>query len=156
MKIWNINKMKNDINSMIALFKNEKSDIKYLTELQQKVNFNKDIDAIDCSTIFMLAGICEQIALTKEPNILIGVMDDLEDALDVFEKSLKSPIYGEIKQNMYITLILSKPNGREFAEGSLKYSEEEYKAFDSAIRKEIVEQINEVNKLTGLKINPII
>ena len=156
MKIWNVNKMKNDINSLIALFKNDKSDIGYLTKLQQKVNFNKDIDVVDCATIFMLASVCEQIALTKEPNVLISVMDDLEDALDTFEKSLVSAIYSEIKQNMYITLILSKENGREFAEGSLKYTDEEYKAFDSAIKKELAEQVGEVNRLTGLNLNAII
>ena len=156
MKIWNINKIRNNINSMIALFKNDKADITYLTKLQQKVNFNKDIDAVDCSVIFMLAGVCEQIAINKEPNVLITVMDDLEDALDTFEKTLSSYIYSEIKQNMYITLTLSKKNGREFAEGSLKYTEEEYKEFDLAIKKELADQINEVNKLTGLRISPIV
>ena len=156
MKIWNVNKIKNDVNSMIALFKSEKADIGYLTKLQKAVNFNKDIDVVDCATLFMLASVCEQITLTKEPNILVSVMEDLDKSLDVFQKSLKSPIYSEIKQNMYITLILSKPNGRKFAEGSLEFSDEEYKSFDNAIREEIAKQVEEINKRTGLKLNAIV
>lgn len=156
MKIWKLNKMKDDVNKMIALFKTEHADIGYLTKLQQAVNFNKDIDVVDCSTLFMLATVCEQVAITEEPNILISVMDDLDKSMEMFEKSLVSPVYSDIKQNMYITLILSKPNGKEFAEGSLKYTEEEYKVFDTAIRKEIADQVEEVNKRTGLRLNAIV
>lgn len=156
MKIWNVNKIKNDVNAMIALFKNDNADIGYLIELQKAVNFNKDIDVVDCATLFMLASVCEQVALTNEPSILVSVMEDLDMSLDVFEKSLKSPVYSEIKQNMYITLILSKPNGRKFAEGSLEFSDEEYRAFDNAIREEIAKQVSEVNRRTGLKLNAII
>lgn len=156
MKIWNLKKIKDDVNAMIALFKNNNADIGYLTELQKAVNFNKDIDVIDCATLFMLASVCEQVALTNEPNILISAMEDLDMSLDIFQKSLKSPVYSEIKQNMYITLILSKPNGRKFAEGSLEFSDEEYKSFDNAIREEISNQVSEVNKRTGLNLNAII
>lgn len=156
MKIWNLKKIKDDVNAMIALFKNNNADIGYLTELQKAVNFNKDIDVIDCATLFMLASVCEQVALTNEPSILVSVMEDLDMSLDVFEKSLKSPVYSEIKQNMYITLILSKPNGRKFAEGSLEFSDEEYKSFDNAIREEIAKQVEEINKRTGLNLNAII
>lgn len=156
MKIWNLKKIKDDVNAMIALFKNNNADIGYLTELQKAVNFNKDIDVIDCATLFMLASVCEQVALTNEPNILISAMEDLDMSLDIFQKSLKSPVYSEIKQNMYITLILSKPNGRKFAEGSLEFSDEEYRAFDNAIREEISNQVSEVNKRTGLNLNAII
>lgn len=155
MKIWNANKMKDDVNKMLSFFKNGNADINYLTKLQQKVNFNKDIDVVECSTIFLLASVCEQIAISKEPNLAIMSIDDIE-ALDKFENKLTSQIYANIKQNMYITLILSKPNGREFAEGSLKYSEEEYETFDKAIREELAEQVEVVNKLTGLKLNAII
>lgn len=156
MKIWNLKKIKDDVNAMIALFKNNNADIGYLTELQKAVNFNKDIDVIDCATLFMLASVCEQVALTNEPSILVSVMEELDMSLDVFEKSLKSPVYSEIKQNMYITLILSKPNGRKFAEGSLEFSDEEYKSFDNAIREEIAKQVEEINKRTGLNLNAII
>lgn len=156
MKIWNVNKIKNDVNAMIALFKNNNADIGYLTELQKAVNFNKDIDVIDCATLFMLASVCEQVALTNEPNILISAMEDLDMSLDIFQKSLKSPVYSEIKQNMYITLILSKPNGLKFAEGSLEFTNEEYNTFDKAIREEISNQVSEVNKRTGLNLNAII
>lgn len=156
MKIWNLKKIKDDVNAMIALFKNNNADIGYLTELQKAVNFNKDIDVIDCATLFMLASVCEQVALTNEPSILVSVMEELDMSLDVFEKSLKSPVYSEIKQNMYITLILTKPNGRKFAEGSLEFSDEEYKSFDNAIREEIAKQVEEINKRTGLNLNAII
>jgi hypothetical protein len=141
---------------MITFFKDGKSDVGYLTELQQKVNFNKNIDVVDCSVIFMLASLCEQMAIDQEPNVLITVMEDLDYLLDTYEKGLMSPIYAEIKQNMYITLVLSKPNGREFAEGSLKYTEEEYTAFDYAIRKEIADQVQEVSQKIGLNLNAIL
>ncbi|WP_220784096.1 hypothetical protein, partial [Bacillus sp. BML-BC051] len=73
----------------------------------------------------------------REPDIVIAPMTHTK-LLDKYENlGAKSAVFQQLIQNLYITLALTKENGKEFCEGSSAFSENEYKERQQLLESEL-------------------
>lgn len=73
----------------------------------------------------------------NEPKILLTTYADAADKSVDLDGRFKSQTYVDMIQNLYITLAMEKPNGREFCSGSLKFTDEEYEERRKLIESEL-------------------
>lgn len=128
-------------------------DKKTIEELKKVIEFNKELNNEQFAILYYSVALVESLYMQKEPKVLIATPEAIRYNLDDYEDGLKSKLYADLKQKLYITLILTKPNGYEFATGSLKYSDEEYTEMQNKIMNEISDMKDVASKILNINFN---
>ncbi|MGN4528487.1 hypothetical protein ACTFQL_27660 [Bacillus cereus group sp. MYBK44-1] len=137
-KIWKLKKNVTFYNKVINVVPKKMSTEPFWDELKRAVIMNHPLDYNQFSALYYATALCYTAVVKNQPEIVIMSLEDV-NRMDEIENSLHNP-YEDLLQNLYITLALTKTNGRKFAEDSLEFSEEEYKEFDTKIRNELAEE----------------
>ncbi|MDA1802800.1 hypothetical protein [Bacillus cereus group sp. BY6-1LC] len=140
-KIWKLKKNVTFYNKVINVVPKIEGTEEFWEDLKRAVIMNNYLNYDQFSALYYAVTLCHQAVLMKQPKIVIISLEDTR-TMDEIERELQNP-YEELLQHLYITLILSKEHGREFAEGSLKFSEKEYKTFDMNIRNELAIEVKQ-------------
>ncbi|MGN5653917.1 hypothetical protein [Bacillus sp. Brlt_9] len=139
MKIWKLKKYERDIVEIINLVPKNPGNVAFFDELKNKVMFNKPLERDEFATLYYAAVLVFNVSLKKGPDIVIAPMFALQATEKLDELIYKTKTYQQIIQNLAITLALTKPNGKEFCEGSKKFTAEEYKERQQEIESDLAE-----------------
>ncbi|BCD33062.1 hypothetical protein BC30102_p806 (plasmid) [Bacillus cereus] len=141
-KIWKLKKNVSFYNKVVNVVPKKTGTEPFWDELKRAIIMNNPLDYNQFSALYYGVSLCRTVHELKQPDVVIVSLEDVKN-MDQLEKDLQNP-YGELTQNLYITLALTKENGKEFAEGSLKYTEQQYKEFHEMIMKEISEDMKQI------------
>lgn len=106
-------------------------------DLAKKLAVNAHLTQEEFAALYYATVLVYNAYLHKEPKLLIGTLDVLKDPELDLDSRFEAPTYEKMIQTLYITLAMGKPNGKEFCEGSLKFSEQEYDERRKLIEDEI-------------------
>lgn len=141
-KIWKLKKNVTFYNRVINVVPKKMGTEVFWDDLKKAVIMNTPLDYDQFSALYYAVGLCRTAVALKQPDIVVVSTEEIKN-LDQLEKDLQNP-YEQLNQDLYITLILTKENGRDFAEGSLKFTEKEYKEFDQKIMEELTGEVKRV------------
>lgn len=154
MKIFKLNnESKRHYREALTIASDKVEDKKYIEDLKKAIEFNKELTDVQFATLYYAVALVESLYMQKEPKVLIATPESIKRNLDDYEDGLKSKLYGDLKQKLYITLILTKPNGYEFATGSLKYTDQEYAEMQNKIMNEIAAMIELASETLNINFN---
>ncbi|BCD26933.1 hypothetical protein BC30090_p406 (plasmid) [Bacillus cereus] len=137
MKIWKLKKIERDLIEVINLVHKQSGTLAFFDELKSKVMFNKHINDEEFAVLYYSSVFMYNMAIKREPDIVIAPMTHTK-LLDKYENlGAKSAVFQQLIQNLYITLALTKENGKEFCEGSSAFSENEYKERQQLLESEL-------------------
>lgn len=139
-KIWKLKKNVSFYNRVINIVPKKAGTEGFWEDLKRTIIMNNALDYDQFSALYYAVSLCRTAVMTNQPDILVV---SLEDAKELDKLDLGNP-YEQLNQDLYITLILTKEGGKEFAQGSLKFSEQEYKEFDEKIMNELAGEVKEV------------
>ncbi|WP_100651054.1 hypothetical protein [Bacillus cereus] len=136
MKIWKLKKFERDFIEVINLVPKQMGMLEFFDELKSKVLFNKHLNEEEFAVLYYSSIFMYNVAIKGEPDVVVAPYDP--KLLDQYQKlNNKSAVFQQLIQNLYITLALTKENGKEFCEGSLKFSEDEYKERQKLLESEL-------------------
>ncbi|MCM3692200.1 hypothetical protein [Neobacillus niacini] len=141
-KIWKLKKNVSFYNRVINVAPKIKDTEEFWDGLKHAVIMNKELNYEQFSALFYAVALCRTAAALKQPDIVVVSLDDTRN-MDQLEKDLLIP-YEQLNQNLYITLVLTKENGKAFAEGSLKFTDREYKEVHDMIINELSGEVKQV------------
>jgi hypothetical protein len=129
-------------NSVLNLVPKKEGTENFWDELKYMIIMNRTVNYEQFSALYNAVALCRTAVVRRQPDIVVMNKYDLE-GFDRFEKSLHIP-YEQLLQDLYITLLLTKENGKEYAEGSLKFSEVQYKEMHEGIMNKIKIDLKEI------------
>lgn len=150
MKIYKLNQIKSDIIDMISEFENESNSF-FLKSLQHTINANKELSNDQFAVLYYMASILRQ---TSEANALSSRRIVVVDTSNFELFDYPGMTYTFIQQRLYISLILSKPNGKAFIEGSSEFSDAEYEEMNGKIMDEIKDMAYIAGRVLNIDLVP--
>ncbi|UJF36567.1 hypothetical protein [Paenibacillus hexagrammi] len=106
--------------------------------LAKKLSRNDHVSTEEFAALYYATVLVYNAYLRKEPSVLIVTLDDAK-RIEELEERYQAPTYADMIQTLYITWSMEKPNGREFCEGSLRFSDAEYAERRQLVEREIAE-----------------
>ena len=132
------------------------ADIKDIDCICRAIEHNKNLTIEEFGVLYYAVAYKEQRYLTAEPKIVVATMNAVNDGVvERFEETLRSKAYGELLQDLYITLALSLPDGELYCKGDLRFTEEQYEERRNLIMKQIEELAPVASKVLGVQLNPV-
>lgn len=107
--------------------------------LTKKLARNDRVTTDEFAALYYATVLVYNAYLRKEPQILIATLDDVRNSDVDLDGRFQTPTYEKMIQTLYVTWAMEKPNGREFCEGSLRFSEEEYAERRQLIERELTD-----------------
>lgn len=141
-KVWNLKKNVSHYNSVLNIVPKKEGTENFWDEIKYRIIMNRTINYEQFSSLYYAVALCRTAVVRRQPDIVVINKYDLE-RLERYEQSFHNP-YEQLLQDLYITLMLTKENGKEYAVGSLKLSEEQAKEMHEAIMNEINVDLKEI------------
>jgi hypothetical protein len=140
MEIWNVEKIDTALNRVLTFVPKTTGTESFFDELTQKILLHNPINEDEFAVLYF-ASIYIYNSKAGGPDIVVKQQDGakrshaLDELAGMFQENQE---YKECVEKLQISLMLTKPNGREFCERSPKFSEGEYEEFRQVIYNELV------------------
>jgi hypothetical protein len=140
-----VHKLKKNVsfyNRVINIVPKVNGTEEFWNDLKHAVIMGKPVTYDQYSALYYAVALCRTAVASKQPQVYIMSLEDVRN-MEQIEQDLQNP-YEQLNQDLYVTLILTKENGKDFAEGSVKFTDQQYKEFHQMIMSEITGGIKKV------------
>lgn len=143
MKIFKLELIKDDLLDMIDEFKTGSCNSFFIKSLERNINKELDLSDNQFSVLYYMASI---LKMRKEGTANVNT--------NVFD--FPDMTYSTIQQRLYISLLLSKPDGEKFAKGSMEFSDEQYTDFNESLMRELLQMAQVASEVLNIDIKACI
>ena len=140
MEIWNVGKIETILNRVLTFVPKVAGTESFFDELTEKISLHTPINEEEFAVLYF-ASIYIYNSKAGSPDLVVKGQDGvnrihaLDELLGMVQENHE---YKECVEKLQISLMITKPNGKEFCERSTKFSEEEYEEFRQKIYNELI------------------